>query len=102
MTILHLILEILAHPKTKIFITHGGLKRYIFSFFLNIFFSVKEGLCSSTPMIFLPLFAEQAHNAHMALALGFGLVINKFNLNANSLYSTINIVCLKKIQTPFF
>ncbi|KAF7636498.1 UDP-glucuronosyltransferase, partial [Meloidogyne graminicola] len=70
-------LEILAHPKTKVFITHGGLK------------SIREGLCSGIPIIVMPLFAEQAHNAQQILFMGIGPVINKYTLNINSVYSTI-------------
>lgn len=70
-------LELLAHPKTLAFITHGGMK------------SVKEAICGPVPMIVMPLFAEQAHNAHVALAHGFGKVINKYTLTADSVHNTI-------------
>ncbi|KAK0407557.1 hypothetical protein QR680_019264 [Steinernema hermaphroditum] len=61
--------EILAHNKTKLFISHGGLK------------SMKEALCSFTPIVYMPLFAEQSHNVRMALEMGIGGALNKYTLN---------------------
>ncbi|KAK6020448.1 hypothetical protein OSTOST_13898 [Ostertagia ostertagi] len=57
--------DILAHNKTILFFTHGGLK------------SIKEGICSSTPMLFLPFFADQPRNALFARHLGIAEVIYK-------------------------
>ncbi|KAI1718939.1 UDP-glucoronosyl and UDP-glucosyl transferase domain-containing protein [Ditylenchus destructor] len=71
-------LDLLSHPNTKAFLTHGGLK------------SIREGFCAAIPLVFMPLFAEQAHNAHMALALKLGSVINKYTVNEDVLYDTIN------------
>ncbi|KAH7696973.1 Protein UGT-64, partial [Aphelenchoides avenae] len=59
-------MDILAHPKTKVFFTHGGLK------------SLKEAICANTPVSFMPLFAEQARNAKLAAADGLGTVLNKY------------------------
>ncbi|KAL7074204.1 hypothetical protein ACQ4LE_006417 [Meloidogyne hapla] len=84
-------LEILAHPKTKAYITHGGLKRFLLKrikIFI-LFKSVREGLCSGVPLIVMPLFAEQAHNAQQLLVMGIGPVINKYTLTVDSVYSTI-------------
>jgi hypothetical protein len=70
----------LAHPKTKVFLTHCGLKRYskmISLIHLNIFYSIKESLCSKTPMLAMPMFAEQNHNAYLVLKFGTGLALNK-------------------------
>lgn len=68
---------ILAHPTTKLFVTHGGLK------------SIKETICGAVPYIVMPLFAEQAYNSHMALALGLGKVLNKFLVDGDSIHRTI-------------
>ncbi|KAL3098326.1 hypothetical protein niasHT_021598 [Heterodera trifolii] len=75
-------LEILAHAKTVAFITHGGLK------------SVREGFCAGVPMIVMPLFAEQAHQAHLLLAMGMASVINKYSLTEQSVLHTIQTVQL--------
>ena len=47
-------------------------------------------------MIFMPFYAEQAHNAQMGVALRFGPIINKYTVNAKILYSTINTVLQNK------
>jgi glucuronosyltransferase len=77
-------LDVLAHPKTKIFLTHCGLKRFIYGgkkIFKNgrLFVSIKESLCSRTPMLAMPMFAEQNHNARLVLKMGIGLALNKVN-----------------------
>ncbi|CAK5076310.1 unnamed protein product [Meloidogyne enterolobii] len=76
-------LDILAHSKTKVFLTHGGLKRLekerIEKMLLSnyILISVKESICSKTPMLAMPIFAEQNHNAHMVLKYGIGIALSK-------------------------
>ncbi|KAI6234940.1 UDP-glucuronosyltransferase [Aphelenchoides fujianensis] len=77
---------ILNHPKTKVFISHGGLK------------SIKESVCSKTPLIIMPLFAEQAHNGHMFLALKLGRVLNKFTVSEYDVYNEINEI----LQNPYY
>ena len=68
-------LDILAHPKTLVFLTHCGLK------------SIKESLCSKTPMLAMPMFAEQNHNAFMVLEFGTGIALNKYNIDADRIYA---------------
>jgi UDP:flavonoid glycosyltransferase YjiC (YdhE family) len=46
-------------------------------------------MCSETPVVVLPLFAEQAHNAHTAITSGFGRILNKFTLTAGDLHKAI-------------
>ncbi|VDN05935.1 unnamed protein product [Thelazia callipaeda] len=70
-------IDILHHPKTKLFITHGGLK------------SVKEAICAAMPTLFMPVFAEQVRNAWLAKQHGFGQIINRFNLTDNYLLELI-------------
>ncbi|CAB3396745.1 unnamed protein product [Caenorhabditis bovis] len=60
---------LLHHNKTKLFVSHGGLK------------SVKEAACSATPSIFLPMFGEQMRNAWLAKTQGFARILNKFHLS---------------------
>nr|CDJ96086.1 UDP-glucuronosyl UDP-glucosyltransferase domain containing protein [Haemonchus contortus] len=72
--------DILAHNKTVLFFTHGGLK------------SIKEGICSNTPMLFLPFFADQPRNALFARRLGIADVIYKMNITREELSSKINRV----------
>jgi len=42
-----------------------------------LFSSIKESLCSKTPMLAMPMFAEQNHNAFMVLEFGTGIALNK-------------------------
>ena len=43
--------DVLAHPGTKVFVTHGGAN------------SVYEAAFHGIPIVALPIFAEQPHNA---------------------------------------
>ncbi|VDN36742.1 unnamed protein product [Gongylonema pulchrum] len=65
--------ELLNHPRTKLFITHGGLK------------SLKEATCAEMPTLFLPILGEQVRNSWLAYHHGFGQIINKFNVTADYL-----------------
>uniref|UniRef100_A0A914ZHZ7 UDP-glucuronosyltransferase n=2 Tax=Parascaris univalens TaxID=6257 RepID=A0A914ZHZ7_PARUN len=65
--------DILNHNKTILFISHGGLK------------SIKESICTKTPMLFIPIFADQAHNAAIGAKLGFTRSLNKLTLNNEKL-----------------
>uniref|UniRef100_A0A914W260 UDP-glucuronosyltransferase n=1 Tax=Plectus sambesii TaxID=2011161 RepID=A0A914W260_9BILA len=62
--------DLLNHPKTKLFISHGGLK------------SVKEAICSETPVVYMPFFAEQTKSALVAKQLGFAEYLNKMTFGA--------------------
>uniref|UniRef100_A0A0M3JZN4 glucuronosyltransferase n=1 Tax=Anisakis simplex TaxID=6269 RepID=A0A0M3JZN4_ANISI len=60
--------QILNHNRTKIFIGHAGLK------------SIKESICAQVPLLLMPIFAEQAHNALIAHQLGIAETMNKRKL----------------------
>uniref|UniRef100_A0A914X9V8 UDP-glucuronosyltransferase n=1 Tax=Plectus sambesii TaxID=2011161 RepID=A0A914X9V8_9BILA len=80
--------EILEHPKTKLFISHGGLK------------SLKEAICSETPVIYMPMFAEQLRNSWIARERNFAAYVNKKNVTAESLERTVrNVLSDEKYQT---
>lgn len=93
--------EILTHPTMKVFISHGGLKRYkqqvpqpLFPKNLKPIFSVKEALCSKVPVIFMPMFAEQAFNVKLMLQMGVASVINKFTITKEKILQAVHKVCL--------
>ncbi|KAI1718930.1 UDP-glucoronosyl and UDP-glucosyl transferase domain-containing protein [Ditylenchus destructor] len=65
--------DVLAHSKTKLFISHGGLK------------SFKETICAKMPVIYMPVFAEQAYNSKLALRMGYAGVVNKFTVTKETL-----------------
>lgn len=72
--------QILNHKKTVLFLSHGGLK------------SVKEAVCSATPSLFMPMFAEQMRNAWLAKSKGFARILNKFHLSEQYLENHIREV----------
>ncbi|KAK0402621.1 hypothetical protein QR680_016433 [Steinernema hermaphroditum] len=71
-------LDVLTHDNTKLFISHGGLK------------SLKEALCTRTPVIYMPIFAEQAMNTRISLELGFGKTVNKYTINKETLLEAMH------------
>ncbi|KAK6047756.1 hypothetical protein COOONC_14738, partial [Cooperia oncophora] len=78
--------EILAHNKTVAFVSHGGLK------------SLKDAVCGAVPVIYIPIFAEQSHNAEVARFAGFAEVLHKHHLTANRIEQAVR----KVAETPRF
>uniref|UniRef100_A0A7E4VP91 UDP-glucuronosyltransferase n=1 Tax=Panagrellus redivivus TaxID=6233 RepID=A0A7E4VP91_PANRE len=68
---------LLAHPTTKLFVSHSGLK------------SVNEALCAGVPLVLMPIFAEQKVNAEFMVAQGRATLINKWTLTAETLQNAI-------------
>lgn len=67
---------------TVVYLSHPVTKSCGFSFFCSWLFliaefSIKEGICSDTAMLFLPFFADQPRNALFARQLGIAEVIYK-------------------------
>ncbi|KAI6222690.1 UDP-glucuronosyltransferase [Aphelenchoides besseyi] len=62
-------IPLLSDSRTRVFISHGGLK------------SVKEAICGKTPVTYLPLFAEQAHNSRQMVKLGVATMVNKYTIS---------------------
>ncbi|CAI5451682.1 unnamed protein product [Caenorhabditis angaria] len=77
---------LLLHNKTKLFVSHGGLK------------SVKETVCSATPTVFMPMFAEQMRNAWLVKEKGFGKIINKFYYTERSLETNVREI----LKNPYY
>lgn len=67
-----------AHKNVLAFITHCGLG------------SIYEAIYFRTPMILIPIFADQPGNAAALSSLGVGLSINFDNLNEINLLDAIN------------
>ncbi|VDM61493.1 unnamed protein product [Angiostrongylus costaricensis] len=76
--------EILQHNKTVVFISHGGQK------------SVKETICGGVPAVYIPLFAEQAHNGELARKAGFAETLHKKRLSSDLLEKVVKKVAVPK------
>ncbi|KAI6225377.1 UDP-glucuronosyltransferase [Aphelenchoides fujianensis] len=69
---------ILRHPRTRLFISHVGLK------------SFKESICAAVPILAVPMFAEQPHSADQVVKLGIGHTLHKRGLNGPQLLDEIH------------
>ncbi|KAJ8287058.1 hypothetical protein GJAV_G00046570 [Gymnothorax javanicus] len=72
--------DLLGHPKTKVFITHGGIN------------SVYEAIYHGVPMVGIPLFAEQPDNMHHMVVKGAAIVLDFNHFQAQDLVDAINTV----------
>lgn len=68
---------LLESGKVSLFLTHGGYN------------SLSESLYSATPMVLIPLFADQFRNANLAKQRGVGLVVEKPEFNADFISAQI-------------
>lgn len=69
-------------------------------FFLNynallIILSLKETICSETPILVIPMIAEQGYNANLALAMGIARSTQKFTYTSDLIYNEVKIVSAK-------
>ncbi|XP_063608499.1 UDP-glycosyltransferase UGT5-like [Penaeus indicus] len=69
--------DILAHPNVKVFITHGGM------------LSTQEAMYHATPMLLLPIFADQPRNAHVAQEGGVGLMLGWGDLSVQLIVDAV-------------
>jgi hypothetical protein len=53
---------------------------------------VKEAICAAVPVIYMPLFAEQTHNAVLAKRMGFAESLDKLTLNETNMLATVETV----------
>uniref|UniRef100_A0A914W8K2 glucuronosyltransferase n=1 Tax=Plectus sambesii TaxID=2011161 RepID=A0A914W8K2_9BILA len=65
--------DLLNHPKVKVFITHGGMN------------SLTEAITSGTPTIAIPLFGDQDHNVAVAVKRGVSVFVSNRNIDSESL-----------------
>jgi UDP:flavonoid glycosyltransferase YjiC (YdhE family) len=76
--------DLLAHPKVKLFITHGGL------------LSGSEAVYHGKPLIVIPIFGDQKLNAARTELSGFGVRVDYANLTEKSLTWALNEVLMKE------
>ena len=76
--------DILEHKKLLAFISHGGMN------------SVAESASKGVPMICIPIFGDQYHNAKMLEEKGTAVVINKHDISKDVIVAAIR----KTIESP--
>ena len=70
--------DILAHPKTRLFVTHGGL------------FSTQEANYFGVPLVGMPLFTDQLGNMKTAAVEGWAVLQDWNNLTETNFKLSIN------------
>lgn len=69
-----------AHPKTRVFITHGGTN------------GIYEAIYHGVPMVGIPMFADQPDNMVHMKAKGAAVIVNLNFINIEGLRNAINTV----------
>ncbi|XP_064925284.1 UDP-glucuronosyltransferase 1A9-like isoform X4 [Columba livia] len=72
--------DLLAHPKTRAFITHGGSH------------GIYEGICNAVPMVLMPLFGDQMDNAKRVESRGAGLTLNILEMTSQDISTALKAV----------
>ncbi|XP_027018428.1 UDP-glucuronosyltransferase [Tachysurus fulvidraco] len=72
--------DLLAHPKAKVFITHGGSH------------GIYEGICNAVPMVMIPLFGDQRDNVNRMVVRGVAERLNMYDLITENLLIAIRKV----------
>lgn len=67
-----------AHPKAKVFITHGGSH------------GIYEGICNAVPMLMFPLFGDQGDNVHRLVTRGVAERLSIYDVTAEKLVAALN------------
>uniref|UniRef100_A0A8D0E6M3 UDP-glucuronosyltransferase n=1 Tax=Salvator merianae TaxID=96440 RepID=A0A8D0E6M3_SALMN len=76
--------DLLAHPKTRAFITHAGSH------------GIYEGICNAVPMVLMPLFADQMDNAMRMESRGAGVVLNVLEMTSKDISEALKAVIYNK------
>uniref|UniRef100_A0A8C7XH39 UDP-glucuronosyltransferase n=1 Tax=Oryzias sinensis TaxID=183150 RepID=A0A8C7XH39_9TELE len=69
--------DLLAHPKIKVFITHGGTH------------GIYEGICNGVPMLMFPLFGDQGDNVHRLVARGVAEKLSMLDVTTETLLAAL-------------
>ncbi|XP_070583084.1 UDP-glucuronosyltransferase 2A1-like isoform X1 [Erythrolamprus reginae] len=72
--------DLLGHPKTKAFITHGGTN------------GIYEAIYHAIPIIGIPIFADQSDNIIRMKAKGMGVELDIHTMKAEDLVNAVNTV----------
>ncbi|KAM9710888.1 UDP-glucuronosyltransferase-like [Menidia menidia] len=69
--------DLLAHPKAKLFMTHGGTH------------GIYEGICNGVPMLMFPLFGDQGDNVVRMVSRGVAEKLSIFDVTPETLLATL-------------
>lgn len=69
--------DLLGHPNTKLFITHGGNNGQL------------EAIYHGVPLLTLPFAGDQEANGAQAMSKGFGLMLNRLALTEEDIFAAI-------------
>ncbi|XP_072118499.1 UDP-glucuronosyltransferase 1A1-like [Mobula birostris] len=72
--------DLLAHPKTRAFLTHGGAH------------GIYEAICAAVPMVIIPLFGDQRENMMHMIHQGAGIGLSLQDINSQDLVEVITNV----------
>ncbi|XP_038643585.1 UDP-glucuronosyltransferase 1A1-like [Scyliorhinus canicula] len=72
--------DLLGHPKTRAFITHGGTN------------GIYEAICSGVPSVMLPLFGDQGYNVDHMVNRGAGVKLQIELMSTDDLVNALNTV----------
>ncbi|XP_028446275.1 UDP-glucuronosyltransferase, partial [Perca flavescens] len=70
--------DLLAHPKAKVLMTHGGSH------------GIYEGICNAVPMLMFPLFGDQADNVHRMVSRGVAEKLGMYDVTTENLLDALN------------
>uniref|UniRef100_H3CEN3 UDP-glucuronosyltransferase n=1 Tax=Tetraodon nigroviridis TaxID=99883 RepID=H3CEN3_TETNG len=69
--------DLLAHPKAKVFITHGGIH------------GIYEGICNGVPMLMFPLFGDQIDNVPRMIHRGVAETLSIYDVTSQKLVARL-------------
>ena len=75
-----LVLSCTAHPKAKLFLTHGGSH------------GIYESICNAVPMVMMPLFGDQPDNTDLMVSRGVAARVSVFDVTTEKLLEGLNKV----------
>ncbi|XP_032385686.1 UDP-glucuronosyltransferase isoform X2 [Etheostoma spectabile] len=72
--------DLLAHPKAKVLMTHGGSH------------GIYEGICNAVPMLMFPLFGDQGDNVHRMVSRGVAEQLTIYDVTTENLLAALNTI----------
>ncbi|XP_061090914.1 UDP glucuronosyltransferase 1 family, polypeptide B1 isoform X2 [Conger conger] len=76
--------DLLAHPKARAFITHGGTH------------GIYEAICNGVPMVMVPLFGDQSDNVERMVHRGVAVALDIYSITTAKLLETLNMIINEK------